>query len=65
MGCIPFIAEPGSHTTVTIMITVINLAHDTPVLSMCQEGREAGSMGEGGNIYRLEKMGRLYSVCSS
>ena len=65
MGCIPFIAEPGSHATVTIMITVINQAHDTPVLPMCQEGREADSMGEGGNIYRLEKMGQLYSVCSS
>ena len=65
MGCIPFIAEQGSYTTVTIMITVINLAHDTPVLSMCQEGREAGSMGEGRNIYRFEKMGRLYRVCSS
>ena len=65
MGCIPFIAGPGSHATVTIMITVINLTHNTPVLSMCQEGREAGSMGEGGNIYRIEKMGQLYSVCSS
>ena len=65
MGCIPFIAEPGSHTTVTIMITVINRAHDTPVLSICQEGREAGSMGEDEIIYRHEKMGRLYSVRSS
>jgi hypothetical protein len=65
MGCIPFIAEPGSHATVTIMITVINRTHDTPVLPMCQEGREAGSMGEDETIYRLEKMGRLYSVRSS
>jgi len=47
------------------MITVINCDDDTPVLSMCQEGKEAGPMGVGGNIYRLEKMGRLYSVCSS
>jgi hypothetical protein len=46
MGRIPFIAEPGSHATVTIMITVINQDNDTPVLSVCQEG-SGGKFNEG------------------